>query len=180
MRFIKTCAAMLLAAATSLSQATVVSSTFVNTSGTTWWANFDVYNDGTVESIESLTIYFDYGKARDLVLIYGDPSWDTIVVQPDDVLQAPGFMDAWQADPSLGLREGTNLKGFQVQFEWSGTRAPGPFSFTVNDPLSFEALESGRTTVLGRDGDTELPEPGSTVLAALGLVAAVAARRRKA
>jgi hypothetical protein len=168
MRIKNLLAAAALAGAASLAQAVVVQSSFFNSAGTTWIGQFDVYNDGSVPSVESFTIYFDYGKATNLMLLNAPGWWDTIVVQPDDALTAPGFVDALQLDPALGLGVGVNLKGFSVEFDWSGADAPGPFAFSINDPVTFQSLEGGLTTP---GGAAPIPEPSTWALLGLGLAA---------
>lgn len=178
MRFPRLLAAAALAASATLAQATYINSSFFNSAGNTWIGQFTVTNDGSVPLIESFTIFFDYGKATNLTLMWAPSWWDTIVVQPDDVLQAAGYLDALQVDPSLGLAPGSGLKGFSVQFDWSGADAPGPFAYSVNDPVTYASIETGRTDVPGGGGSPALPEPASLALLLAGLAGAAATRRQ--
>lgn len=172
-------AAASLACAATAAQAVLVQNSFYNSGGSTWIAQFSIYNDGSVPLVESFTIYFDYGKATNLVLLSAPSWWDTLVVQPDDALASPGFLDALQTDPLYGLDVGNNLKGFSVEFQWSGTSAPGPLAYSINDPASFVPLETGATTVLNRDDPGQVPEPAIWGLQLIGLAAVAVARLRR-
>lgn len=87
--------------------------------------------------------------------------WNMIAVQPDVVLQAPGFLDglALVSQPSTGVP-------FQVTFVWLGQGAPGGQPFDIHD-ASFATLISGASVV---------PEPGSLLLGGLGGLVLVGSR----
>lgn len=165
--------AMLPCAAT----ATVVTQTLIPAGGNTWSAEFNVANDGSLPAIESFTIYLDFGLATNLVMTDSPAAWDSIVVQPDDALGAAGYFDALLTDALGAISPGAEASGFSVQFAWAGPGAPGLFSFTVNDSLTFDVLEAGRTTAADADPSL-IPEPPSVALAALALMMAGASRIR--
>lgn len=158
--------------------ATLVQQFLTNLGGSTWLAGFTVVNDGTVPAIESFTVYLDGGQATMLVATASPAGWDSLVVQPDGVLSADGFFDALLVDPSAALTPGVQLGGFSVQFDWSGTGTPVLFAFTVNNPDTFEVLESGQA--VAAPGQPNLvPEPATWALLLVALGAIGAARQSR-
>jgi hypothetical protein len=77
-----------------------------------------------------------------------------------------------------GISAAAPLAGFEISFDWLAAVAPAALRFTVNDPVSFAALETGTTVAMG--SSAAVPEPASWALLALspGLAASVARRRR--
>jgi len=79
--------------------------------------------------------------------------WNMIVVQPDVLLSAAGFLDglALVNQPPTGAP-------FQVSFVWLGQGAPGEQPFEIYD-VNFQTLSSGASVV---------PEPSALLLGGLG------------
>jgi len=149
------------AAAAAPAGATTIASTYTPQGGGNWLASFSVTNDGLPASIGDFTIYFAPPLFSNLVLQGSPGSWDSIVVQPDAVLAAPGFLDSLA--PSGGaIGSGATLGGFQVRFAFAGFGAPGSLKFDIND-ANFNVLFSGQTTV------AVVPEPAAWALASAGL-----------
>jgi len=114
--------------------------------------------------------------------------WDLIVFQPDPILDpenpAPGGYDA------VALQDNPSLTGFSVTFLWLGGAgtAPGSQPFTVNRlgaPIQdefgewvqpFEQISEGETVVWNPN---VIPEPGTILLLASGLIAAAMIHRKK-
>ena len=119
--------------------------------------------------IEELTIFFDFGQYTNLAVTSPLAGWDEIVADPTLVLGSPdpGFYDALAL--GAGIAPGHQLAGFSVSFDWLGVGLPGAQSFTVVDPVTFDALASGTTN--------SVPEPATALLLTIG--AAIAALRRR-
>jgi hypothetical protein len=143
--------------------------------GHAWQASFTVVA-GASQVIEGFLIDFDFDKASHLALLASPAQWDTLVLQPDATLLAAGQLDAL-ALPGTSIRNGAQLSGFSVEFDWLGTTAPGALPFAIYDPSSFVVLETGTTTPMA--GAAGVPEPASWLLGALalGLLAAQSAQR---
>src|SRR4051812_47976969 len=78
-----------------LSQAAVVRSDYRLVSGNTWFADFTVVNDGSPSPITGFTIYFPEGRFGSLSLVGSLSTWDSLLIQPDPVLMAPGYLDSF-------------------------------------------------------------------------------------
>ena len=82
-----------------------------------------------------------------------DPGWNMVAVQPDVLLQVPGYLDG------LARVNGPAYTGpFQVDFIWLGLGVPGAQPFEIYD-ANFQTLFSGVS---------EVPEPGSGWLVVVG------------
>jgi hypothetical protein len=113
---------------------------------------------------EGFSIRFPVGTARDLVPVSGpaDLDWDVLALQPEPLLASDGRYDA-----QARIAAATLLSGFTLDFHWLSDGTPGAQFFEIYDP-GFEVLETGQTMLV--------PEPGTALLLAAGLVAL--ARRR--
>ncbi len=137
--------------------------------GGRWEYTYDVTNHALTIKIEEFTLWFDFGSYEDLTVTTPTPpagNWDELVVQPEPLLSEDGFYDALVLDEADGIDTGETVEGFSVSFDWLGLGAPGPQSFEIIDPDTFEAIHTGTTT----------PEPAALVLLLLGSI--VAMRRR--
>ena len=126
---------------------------------------YSVVNDTLGIPISEFSIFFSYGVFTDLTPVSTPADWDPLTVDPATILGAPvdGFYDALTWTAPIG--PGATLGGFSVEFYWSGAGLPGPQAFEVVDPETFEMLQSGITRPA-----VSMPEPGSLLLLAIGLV----------
>ncbi len=159
-----------------IAQATLVEATFEQLSGSTWRVTFVVRNNGTVTVIDSLSIYFDYANASNLIVLSTPGGWDTLALQRDAALQSPAFVDLLRIDPSQGIIPGTALAGLSVQFDWFGSGPPASFTWTVNDANSFAVL--GRGSTVNGVQVAAIPEPSTYLLLISGLVVVTVSARR--
>ena len=168
-------AAVGLMASSLAAHATVVNVVFTNFGGGNHYlAEFAVKNDGAPASISGFTIFFDETKYSNLSLTASPSTWDSLLIQPDLGLPAPGFLDALVLDPLNALASGQTQSGFNVTFDYIGQTLPGALPFDINDS-SFNVLFSGvTTTVPGVPTGGQIPEPGAVwlTLLAVGCLAA--------
>lgn len=139
-----------------------------------WEYVYEVKNDTLSEPINEFTVYFDYGLYADLFIDSPKAGWDGMTVEPDLALgvPVPGYYDALAL--VSGIAPGASEGGFQVSFTWLGQGTPGPQSFDIVNPDTFETIESGRTT-----GPAPVPEPGMMILLSMGIVGIAGMGRRK-
>ena len=142
-------------------QAAVINVVFTNLGGgIQYLAEFAIENDGAPASISGFTIFFDEAEYSNLSLTASPVTWDSLLIQPDIGLPAPGFLDALVLDPLNALTLGQTQSGFNVTFDYLGQRLPGALPFTINDS-DFNVLFSGiTTTVPGQPTSGQIPEPG--------------------
>ena len=146
--------------------------------GNHYLAEFAVKNDGAPATISGFTIFFDETKYSNLSLLASPSTWDSLLIQPDLGLPAPGFLDALVLDPLNALASGQTQSGFNVTFDYIGQALPGALPFDINDS-NFNVLFSGiTTTVPGAPTGGQIPEPGAVWLALLA-VGCLAATRVK-
>lgn len=164
-----------------------------------WRYTYTVGNE-TSTPIESFRIYFEYGTYEfDLVEVepfpgfvaeevdpdtYGGPvDWDVWVAPPDNILGVAedGFYDALALgdaiapmDFSYPIATADLLSGFSIAFRYLGTGAPGSQFFELLDPFGTDVLGTGFTRPL----QATVPEPGTAVLLAMGLLMAGWSRAR--
>jgi len=134
-------------------------------SGQDRWRSEFYFEDSMIGIGQGFTLLFDPASHAALtdVSIAG-PDWDLIVLQPDTLLPASGVFDG------LALADMPDLSGpFQIEFTWLGAGTPGAMPFVYYD-IDFQALEAGETV--------PVPEPGTSMLVALGLVCIGGSRRR--
>lgn len=145
-------------------QAAVIEAGFTQLNGTDWQVDFRVTNDGSPAVITGFTVYFPETLFANLALVSSPPEWDSLVIEPDVALPAPGFFDALLLDPSQSMLVGQSAEGFRVAVEFLGAGAPSALPFQIVDQ-SFQPLFQGTTVPLAN----QVPEPSSVALVALGL-----------
>jgi MYXO-CTERM domain-containing protein len=162
------CAAAAALLAPTFSQASLVTHQYAALGGTHWAVNFAVVNDGSPASFAGFSVYFTPGAFSNLSLASSPAGWDSVVIQPDLALPSPGFFDTFAIAAQSVPGVGQSQAGFRVLFDWTGpTPDPGRLRFTLND-ANFNVIGQGLT----------VPEPGSVLLAALGLGALALTQRR--
>jgi hypothetical protein len=153
---------------TSPSQATVISYTATNTTGTEWRYDYTVNTAADEVAIAEFTIFFDLtlfngASLRDLVL---PPGWDGLIQQPDPLLPDNGLIDVFALAGAIG--PGSSLGGFSLLFDWLSPGTPGSQAFDIIDVETFTVIRSGFTTPAVR----AVPEPASLGLLGVGLLLA--------
>ncbi len=143
----------------------------VSPAGPSWQAQLTVINDGAPSLIGHFTLYFDETLFSDLALLQSPAGWDSVLVQPDTAIPAPGLLDALVLPNTLPLGLGQSQGGFAVQFAYSGIGAPASLRYEIVDE-QFNVLFQGLTT--------PVPEPGAWQLGLLGGVALLGWRARSA
>jgi hypothetical protein len=163
-----------------IANAAVVTSVFTPLGGAKWSVELGVTNDSSATPISEFTVYFPEANFANLALTASPPSWDTIVLQPDLGIPAPGLVDGLVLDLADSLEQGDSIGGFKLIFDLLGAATPFDLPFEVYD-ADFNLLDSGSTTVRLVDpggGGGTVPEPSSLLLAFLGQVGAVSVSRR--
>jgi hypothetical protein len=156
-------------------KAAVIEASFSKLLGSSWQGEFRLTNDGSPAEITGFTVYFAETLFANLVLVASPSEWDSLVIEPDTALPAAGFLDALLLDPSQPLLTGQSTQEFSLAFEFLGTGAPPMLPFQIVDE-DFQTLFEGRTVPFV----SQVPEPGSLALAAVGLGLIGAAVRRRA
>ena len=134
------------------------------TPGQDLWQYQYVLSGFTFQTGQGFSVFFD-------PLLYTDlqnpqpslsPLWSVLAVQPDVILNQPGFFDSQALVNSPSL---TDI--FRVDFVWLGQGAPGLQTFNTY-AANFSTLSSGSTVV---------PEPHALALLSLGVLCIVGARK---
>ena len=159
-------AACLLFAAATVAHAGVVEFVATSLGGSLWRYAYSVKPS---VSFDELTIYFDPGNYELLGAPLAPTGWDPLVIQPDTGIPARGYFDALSLDGPVDSSVGT--LSFSVEFSYLGTGSPASQAFEMIDSPSFRVIDSGTTSPAA-----VVPEPSSTALLSLGLVAMLAAR----
>jgi hypothetical protein len=135
--------------------------------GAQWEYDYSVMNSTLGSPLQEFTIWFDYKLFRNLAIKSTNTNWDQVVIQPQ-VIFAPqdGYYDALTL--GTGITGGDSESGFTVSFDWLSNGTPGRQPFDIVDPENYSVLDSGLTTPLNA---SPVPEPGTILLTALGLVA---------
>lgn len=174
----RTATRLLAAAALTLQAAAPASAAHVEAvlskvGGNTWDISFTVGAD-TGQTVEAFSVYFDWTQVSNIQVLASPLDWDSIAIQADSGLASDGLFDSLAL--GAGIADGTSLGGFVARFEWAGATGPTGLRYSVNDPLNFDALETG-DVALTTDGVGPVPEPGPASLLLAALVAAVVGRR---
>lgn len=168
--FAVTCA--MLAAALSAAAADV-RTTVSQVGSSTWDVSFSVMA-GVGQPVKAFSVYFDWARASNIRVQASPGSWDSIAVQGDASLNSDGFFDSLAL--IAGVAPGAMLGGFTARLDWLEAGGPGALRYTINDPMTFAALESGMTN--GAGVAAPVPEPQTWAFLLVGLAAMTAARRR--
>ena len=116
------------------------------------------------------TVIFDFSFYSDIQPVGQPADWDVLVVQPEPLFP-DGFYDA------LALVNNAPLSApFVTNFTWLGLGAPASQFFEVYDD-SFAVVTAGNT-VARSPGPPAMPEPGSLLLLAAGVLALAVVNRR--
>lgn len=125
--------------------------------GNTWDAAFTVFADPG-QTVDAFSIYFDWTQVSNLVVWASSADWDSLAIQADAALASDGYYDALAL--SDGIVYPKALSGFIAQFDWADPAGPSMLRFTINDPVSFDAIESGDVDLVSSLGDgASVPEP---------------------
>lgn len=136
--------------------------------GASWQLDLTLNNDdATLVSaanpsggISEFTVFFPFAAYANLSNLAAPSTWDPLVIQPDSS-PSDGFVDYLVNEAAAPLGVGQSLGGWSIGFTYSGAGAPGAFTYTVVDPITFATLFEGQTTVV--------PEPATPALLLLGL-----------
>ena len=170
MGFIKQTLLALLLCAMSAAHAASIGYTATALGGTQWRYDYTVSNTTLAVPIAELTLFFSVGQHATLHDISTAPGWDVLLVQPDPAIPASGYLDALAL--AGGIHPGATATGFSVTFNYLGAGSPGPQAFSIVDPVSFIALETGLT----QPSAVALPSTPWLLLA--GVLALASLRRR--
>jgi hypothetical protein len=165
--------------ANTASYATSISYDLTKLAGNTWQYDFTVANNSLGVPIGEFTLFFDYHTFSNLTdvsepLEYAGPAvvQPVLPINPLFPIAQDGFFDYLAAD--AGLAPHGTLGGFIVDVSFTGPGTPGGPQFQVVD-ANFNTIDSGSTTP-----SQSVPEPTTLGLLAIGLLAALMARRRPA
>lgn len=140
--------------------------------GGQWQYSYEVVNVGLASPIEEFTIWFAYGLYEKVSIetppVLPPGGWDQIVIQHEPVLEDDGAYDVKAL--GLGIEIGHAAGPFVVGFNWLGDALmPGPQFYEIINPVTFETIDSGMTTLV--------PEPATLLL--LGLCSTALLVKRK-
>lgn len=133
--------------------------TLESISGSDWRYLYTIENNTLIQNIDEFTLYFDRTRYTNLAVQSSPSGWDSLVVQPDNVIPADGYFDSLSL--LEGIAPGSSLSGFSVLFTYLGTGTPGPQPFDIVD-ASFNVIDSGVST--------PVPEPTTAWLFVGGLL----------
>lgn len=129
--------------------------------GNTWDASFSVSADPG-QTVDAFSIYFDWAQVSNLMVWATSIDWDSLAIQADASLASDGYYDALAL--ANGIAYPKALGGFIARFDWADPVGPSAFRFTINDPVSFDVLETGFVDFGTGGGGGTVPEPGTGVL----------------
>lgn len=154
--------------------ATQIESHFEQIAGPLWTIDFKVTNDGVVPLIGEFTVFLDETLYADLSVVSTPPTWDSIAIQPDLGIPAPGYFDSIVLDSANALAVGQFQSAFVVGVKLLSNDLPTALYFEIVD-ANFAVVDSGHTIVTVTPA---VPEPTIAALLALGL-GSIGALRRK-
>ncbi|MBL0150614.1 MAG: hypothetical protein IPP87_18765 [Ideonella sp.] len=124
------------------------------------------------QTVEAFSIYFDWTQVSK-ILVWATPGdWDSLAIQADGALASDGYYDALAL--AAGIFDPKALGGFIARFDWADPAGPSMLRYTINDPVTFQVLESGATQT-----GQSVPEPLSVWLVCLGLAALVSPKHKR-
>ncbi|WP_240943624.1 hypothetical protein [Janthinobacterium lividum] len=171
MSFIKQALLALLLCAMSAAHGASIGYTATSLGGTQWRYDYTVSNTTLAVPIEEFTLFFSVGQYANLHSASTLPGWDLLLVQPDPAIPASGYLDALALAGGIG--PGATATGFSVTFDYLGAGSPGAQPFSILDPVSFIALETGITQAAA------IALPSTSWLLLAGLLAMACLRRRQ-
>lgn len=137
--------------------------------GNTWDVSITVDADPALP-IESFTVYFDWAHVSNLTVWATPLDWDSIVVQADSALASDGYYDALAL--ATGITAPKALGGFIARFDWADPAGPQFLRYSINDPVTFDALDRGLLDLgIGGGGTMSLPSTAALAVAACALMA---------
>ena len=116
-----------------------------------------------------------YDESSLLIVSTAVADWSQQILASVSSFGVPAQFDALKTT-GAPLAVGQSASGFAVQFTWLGSALPGMQAFTVFDPTSLSAIDSGLTTPAALP-PTGLPEPSALAVFALALLGMAATRR---
>lgn len=175
----------LLVSAAGAASATMITFDVASLGGGRFRYSYQIENDGSLGAgvaIEGVAIDFDPALYDETSLqISSDAAlgseWSQTVFFSLPAL--PAIFDAMALGG--GIADGALLSGFAVDFFWLGPGSPGPQSYLIYDPITFDSIEYGITVANAPppSPDGTVPEPGTLALCivALGALPRLAVRR---
>lgn len=166
-------AALLLFGNMMTANATIITASTINNGGSMFTTTYTVAAELGEAPIDEFSIFFDSARYASLTVVGAPAGFDAIAVQPDPAIPADGYFDVLALGG--GISFGAPVGNFVVSYNFTGAGLPGRQLFNVVDPLSFDTIRAGFTTL--EDGPNEVPEPGALSLMLLG--AGMLAQRRR-
>jgi hypothetical protein len=153
---------------TEVPAAASISYKVVNLSGNTWQYQYTP-TDLSFTNLQGFTVFFDQNEYGPLSNPVANSDWDLMTADPDLTLASSGFFDA------LATVMNPSMASFTVDFVYHGAGTPGPQPWEVYSLDPLQVLNSGETVPI-----SGVPEPRTSVLAALGCaLLALGLRRRR-
>lgn len=168
-------ATALLAFTAGTATAATVTADLIKVGGNTWDASFTV-EAGVGQTVEAFSIYFDWTQVSNLVVWASPADWDSLAIPEDAALMSDGYLDALAL--ATGISDSEALGGFIARFDWADAAGPAMLRYTINDPLTFAALEAGVMDLRVAGGPSTVDEsPTWMLLLAAGLVSLLTRQR---
>lgn len=110
-------------------------------------------------SFSEVTIYFDASPTMQIESFSIQSGWDTLIVQPDALIPAPGFVDAVMGFGAVSPALTPLLMSAMIRS--TPSFVPGAQTFELSQSNPFNVVISGTTV--------PVPEPGPAALLVAGL-----------